>query len=489
MEGEDKAPQPRSGAAGLMRGLVLLAFLLAAVVSPAARAADPDRAFFVRTGGEALASRSAPGLAFAVVRHGTIAYEGGFGFADTATNSAATAATRFAIGSLTKQLTAAVIELLADEGKLTLGDRLERFVPSLPNAGTITVRMLLVQNSGLHTYPDMREHPWPMQGLVQTSSVIGTLATDKPDFAPGTKWEYSNANYAALAAVAERAGGESFGELLERRVFVPAGMRRSGYGYRAQTEAAVATGYRDGAAEQPALSLDLFSGAGGAISTAHDFALWDERLLAGTLLPKSYLDDVWREGVPTGQRDERYGMGWLLTRLGGHRELWHNGLAPGVGGYCLNAVFPDDALGIAIFTNGFSAEGVPERMVREIAAAYGIGDAPTPASAAAPTAAPNDNAAADALARGFWDGLASGTIDRSKLSPDFSTALTPVLLDQVRQGIALLGTLQSFTFVGTAAGQGVTIYRYSLVFAGGTVHEWDVAFTPDMKIAGSKLVS
>ncbi|MGB8519836.1 MAG: serine hydrolase, partial [Candidatus Tumulicola sp.] len=263
------------------------------------------------------------------------------------------------------------------------------------------------------------------------------------------------------------------------------------YGYAAQISSSVATGYRNGVVEEPLVSLDLFSGAGGAVSTAHDLALWDEALLAGTLLSKSYLDDVWRDGVPTGQGDGRYAMGWSLTHLGGHRELWHNGLAPGAGGYCFNAVFPDDALAIAVLTNGFGAEGLPERMTRQIAAAYGIGSPPPApaASSATPSAAPNDNAAADALARAFWDGLASGTIDRSKLTPEFSTALTPVLLGQVKQGIALFGTLQSFTFVGTTAGQGGTIYRYSLVFAGGAVHEWDVAFTTDMKIAGSRLVS
>ncbi len=423
-----------------MRGLLVWLLLALAAMARAAMAADPDDAFFVRAGNEAISTRATPGLALSVVRHGTIAFEGGFGSSDTATNAAVTARTRFAIGSLTKQLTAAAIELLARDGKLSLDDRLATFVPSLPNAQAITVRMLLLQNSGLHNYPDTREHDWPMRGPVATSSIIATLATDKPDFAPGTQWEYSNANYAALAAVAESAGALPFGELLQRRIFTPLRMQQSGYGYAAQISSSVATGYRNGVVEEPLVSLDLFSGAGGAVSTAHDLALWDEALLAGTLLSKSYLDDVWRDGVPTGQGDGRYAMGWSLTHLGGHRELWHNGLAPGAGGYCFNAVFPDDALAIAVLTNGFGAEGLPERMTRQIAAAYGIGS-PPPAPAApsaTPSAAPNDNAAADALARAFWDGLASGTIDRSKLTPEFSTALTPVAVGPGKTGHCLV---------------------------------------------------
>lgn len=457
--------------------------LLASVV----RAGEPDGAFFARAGNEAVATGSAPGVAIAVVRNGTIAYEGGFGSADIATRTAVTASTRFAIGSLTKQLTAAIIELLAGEGKLSLDDPVAKYVPSLPNAKAITLRMLLDQRSGLHNYPNTQEHDWPMHGPVTTSAILAILASDKPDFAPGTQWEYSNANYAALAAVAERADGRPFGDILQQRIFGPLGMQRSGYGYAAQTGASIAVGYQKGVAETPPLTLDLFSGAGGAVSTVHDFALWDEALLAGTLLPKSYLDNVWRDGVPMGQRSDRYAMGWSLTQLGGHRELWHNGLAPDVGGYCYNAIFPDDRVAVVIFTNGFGAQGLPERMTRAFAAAYGIGTAPPPV--AGPTAAPGDDASVDTLARAFWDGLASGTVDRSKLTADFSSALTPALLTQVQQGIALLGELRSFTFVGTGQGQqGVTVYRYSLVFATGTEHEWDVAITSDRKIAGSRLV-
>ena len=474
----------------MKRCLVLLLLLaLVGAVRTFAVAAEPGNTFFVRAGNEAISAGPAPGVAIAVVRNGTIAYEGGFGSADLATHVAVTASTRFAIGSLTKQLTAAVIELLAGERKLSLDDPLAKYAPSLPNASAITPRMLLVQQSGLHDYPNTQEHDWPTHGPVATSAIVAMLASDNPDFAPGTKWEYSNANYAALTAVAERISGLPFGEILQRRIFVPLGMLRSGYGYAAQTSGAIAVGYRKNVPEQPPLTLDLFSGAGGAVSSAHDFALWDEALLAGTLLPKSYLDDVWHVGVPTGEGSGRYAMGWVLAQLAGHRELWHNGLAADVGGYCYNAVFPDDGLAVVILTNGFGAEGLPERMTREIAAAYGIGT-PPPAPAATQTAAPNDDAAIDALARAFWDGLASGNIDRSKLTTEFSTALTPALLSQVQQGMAVLGALRSFTFVGTSQGQqGVTIYRYSLVFAGGTEHEWDVALSSDGKIAGSRLIN
>lgn len=457
---------------------------LVVLVTPLNAGASTDAAFFAGVGDRALAAGAAPGVALAVVSHGQIVYESGFGFADIASRLTVTAATRFAIGSLSKQLTAAAIQLLADRGKLALDDPLAKYVPSLPNAARITLRMLLDQTSGLHNYPKLSEHDWPISGAIATSRIVAILAADKPDFPPGSRWEYSNANYAALAAVVERVAGMSLADFLAANIFTPLQMRDSGFGYAAQ--AGIAVGYVGKTPEIPPLSLDLFSGAGAAVSSAHDLALWDISLFGGTVLAKSYLDDVWSDGVATGQDGLRYARGWLLTQVAGHRELWHNGLAPQVGGYCYNAIFPDDGLAIVVLTNGFGADGLPERMSQEIAAAYGIGTAP--AASATVTPAPNDNRAVDAQARALWDQLAAGTVDREKLTANFSALLTPALLAQVSETIQILGPLREFTFIGTRTAPGITVYRYSLLFAAGTTHEWDVAIAPNGKIAGSRLV-
>jgi D-alanyl-D-alanine carboxypeptidase len=455
----------------------MYAFLAAAVL---------NAAFFSDVGKRALDSGAAPGMALAVVDHGRTIYEGGFGVADVATQAPVTAHTRFAIGSLTKQFTAAAVTMLADEGKLSFDDRLATYAPSLPNAKQITLRMLLDQTSGLHNYPSLNEHAWPTHGEISTAQILNILATDKPNFAPGERWEYSNANYAALTAVVERVSGASLGSFLQARIFTPLSMPDSGFGYAAQQSGNVAVGYRGGVPEVPPISLDLFSGAGAAISSAHDLALWDTALLRGAFPARSYLERVWNEGVPTGDGSGRYAMGWEIARAGGHRELWHNGLAPDAGGYCYNAVFPDDALAVVVLTNGFGARGMPERIAQSIAAAYGIGAPRAPAATA--TVAPGDDPAVDAKVRAFWNQLASAEIDRSALTSDFAALLTPEYLAQVRAGIELLGELRSFTFLGTRQAENVTIYRYALDFAGGSEHEWDVALTADGKIAGSRLV-
>jgi CubicO group peptidase (beta-lactamase class C family) len=154
--------------------------------------------------------------------------------------------TPFAIGSLTKQLTAAAIMLLVRERKLSLSDDLSNYVPSLPGAGRITLRMLLDQNSGLHNYPRLSEHAWPTQGAIPLASLLAILSTDTLDFSPGAKWEYSNSNYAALAAVVERVSGVPFGAFLRTQIFEPLHMTASDFGYAAQQSGAVAIGYVNG---------------------------------------------------------------------------------------------------------------------------------------------------------------------------------------------------------------------------------------------------
>ncbi|HEY5340552.1 MAG TPA: serine hydrolase domain-containing protein, partial [Candidatus Aquilonibacter sp.] len=267
------------------------AVLLGVTASPA-----PSSSFFQTVGRDALRTGVAPGLAVAVALHGAIVYEGGFGEADVSKHIPAAAHTPFAIGSLTKQFTAAAILLLAREHRVALDDPLSKYVPSLPNASGITIRMLLNQTSGLHNYPLLSEHAWPTRGDIPLAKIVAILATDPTDFKPGTKWAYSNANYAALAAVVEKAGGEPFGVFLQKHIFGPLNMKDSGFGYTAQRRGNVAVGYANGAPEQPALSLDLYSGAGGVVASADDLARWDISLMRASLLPQPMIAQMWNTG-------------------------------------------------------------------------------------------------------------------------------------------------------------------------------------------------
>jgi D-alanyl-D-alanine carboxypeptidase len=315
-----------------------------------------------------------PGFAFLVCAGGSVVFAKGYGLADVATEEPVVPETRFAIGSLTKQFTAAAILLLQEEGKLSLEDTLETYVPEMPNGNQVTLRMLLNQNSGLHNFPNPREHNWPREGVIVPDQIIRLLKTDKPDFQPGERWAYSNTNYAMLAQVIAQVSGGSYDAFLSRRIFRPLGMTQSGNGFAAQ--AGTATPYEwtdtDFVAVEPRLSLDLFYGAGGVVSTVQDLARWNEALMSRQLLQAESLRELWTDGSLPNGTPMGYAMGFVPAMIGAHREVWHNGHSPRAGGYCFHAIFPDDGLAVVVLANGAAStfRGAPEQMVKEVLALY-----------------------------------------------------------------------------------------------------------------------
>jgi len=255
-----------------------------------------------------------PGVAVAILHHGSIVYEAGFGTAGP-NNARVTPATRFAIGSLTKQFTAVAALQLVRQGKLSLDDRLKKFLPKLPNASSITIRELLNQTSGLHNYPNP-QHEWPKSGPVQSSRLIAYFAKDLSDFTPGTKWAYSNTNYAVLADIVARVSGKPYRSVLSDTNFNPLGMTASGYGFGSQRPSDATPAKTDSTAWTPdneRVTLDVAYGAGGIISTAHDMAKWDAALLG------SFIDDATRRllWAPESCRTARTRpTGWALASTG-----------------------------------------------------------------------------------------------------------------------------------------------------------------------------
>jgi CubicO group peptidase (beta-lactamase class C family) len=455
--------------------------------------AEPPTSTFDTIGDDALAGGKAPGFSFVVVHDGTIVYARGFGLADVKRAIAVEPQTRFAIGSITKQFTAASILLLAARGKLALDDTVAKYDPTYPNASRITLRMLLNQTSGLHNYPDSREHAWPWAGPVPIRKLLAILATDKPDFDPGTQWEYSNANYALLSGILEHVDGIGEGAFLERNIFAPLHMSSSGYGNAAQR--GVATPYAGTIANaarpadflvQDGVGLDIYAGAGAVVSTGLDLANWDLALLHGTLLDANATHLLWSPGALTNGTPVNYAMGFVPATLAGHREVWHNGLALGAGGYCYNAIFPDDGLAVIILSNGSDFRGVPERMVVRVLAAYDPKAGALLAPATVPSPAPGEDPAITARAKDWYHRLQTGTVDLSQATPAFAQRLTPDLLAQIHAGMAGSPEPTDWVYLGARNVPGITISTY-WIRIDGAVHTWSIGLTPDGKIALSGL--
>ncbi|MHB8179135.1 MAG: serine hydrolase domain-containing protein [Vulcanimicrobiaceae bacterium] len=478
---------------------VVTGFLLAVTIiaSPVLAAQVPAKSASVMNPAidavvtSALAQRFTHGLAVAVVHNGQVIYARGFGYAGIGKRSPVTPQTPFAIGSLTKQFTALLALQLVQEHKLSLDATIARWLPMLPNARTITVRELLNQTSGLHNYPLLSEHPWPLHGTIHLKQLLVFMAQDHPDFAPGMRWEYSNTDYTALAAIVSDVTGQPYSTLLDQRIFHPLQMTHSGYGYAAQQRLHPALSFMSsptGIAALPKsqrVSLDLFSGSGGIVTSASDLARWDMALLAGRLLNAKSRALWWTPGRLADGAPTTYGMGWVVSRFHGERELWHNGFAPGAGGMCYNALFPQLGLGIVVLSDTGSFSPGADTRLGDLVGAIALTVAPEVAHL---SASPGADAAITALVRTLWADYAAGRPPLAEMESSFAKLFTPAFIAQLSAGVRAYGTPHEWIYLGKQMlGNGITMYRYRLELANGSTPTFAIGLDAAGRIAGTQL--
>src|SRR5450755_4491032 len=148
-----------------------------------------------------LMKTGAPSASIAVVKDGKLAYAQAYGLANIDTKTPATTQMRYSVGSISKQFTAAAVLMLAEEGQLSLDDKVVRWLPELTRANNVTIRQLLSMTSG---YQDFWPQDYVMPGMLQPASaqdIMSGWARKALDFEPGTKWQYSNTNYVVAGAI------------------------------------------------------------------------------------------------------------------------------------------------------------------------------------------------------------------------------------------------------------------------------------------------
>ena len=155
----------------------------------------------------------------ALVLDGKLAYAHAYGLARVDGKVSADSHMRYKIGSNSKQITATAILLLADEGKLSLDDRVSRFFPGLTRANEISIRQLLSHTSGYEDYYAL-DYVAPYMARPTTPQEIMNIWGKKPlNFDPGTQWQYSNTNYVIAGAIIEKITGEPLFDFVRARIF------------------------------------------------------------------------------------------------------------------------------------------------------------------------------------------------------------------------------------------------------------------------------
>ena len=280
------------------------------------------------------------GLAVAIVDHDRVVLEKGYGFTDLDRATPITLDTIFAVGSVSKQFTAAAVLRLVDEGKLTLADPAAKYLPELP--AEITIQQLLWQTAGLTDYAhgiNVGKSP---------DELVHIIATTPPQFPAGTQWAYSNSNYYVLGRIVEVASKHSFGDYLRDHVLATAGLgatRVCDPGPDAHptqaTNGVVAKG--------EVLDVRFYGGAGEMCASARDLLRWQNALFGGKVLVPNSLQALTTRGKLTDGTTTEYADGWVVDHVGTHRRIWHNGEVPGF--EAIISWYPDDQLQIVLLTN------------------------------------------------------------------------------------------------------------------------------------------
>lgn len=247
-----------------------------------------------------------------------------YGLADRGHRILNTAATRFAIASGTKGMTAVVVMRLVDDGVLELGtlarDVLGADLPLVDPA--VTVELLLSHRSGVGDYVDEAAMESandyvldvPLHTLVSTESYLSALSRRPQVFAPGERFAYCNSGYVILALIAERCAGQPFATLVERFVCAPAGMRDTAFLRSDEPRGGVAVGYleRDGLRTN-ALHLPVVgSGDGGLSTTANDIRTFWTALFSRRLVSDDALAALVRPRSEVPEEGMHYGLGFWL---------------------------------------------------------------------------------------------------------------------------------------------------------------------------------
>lgn len=323
-------PMPFTGAAASSEDAgraPLLSLMAVAMVAAFLLTAFPPPSSALDAWSEGMVDSGFSG-AVLVARGGEVVLHAGYGMADRERERPFTADTVFTTGSITKQFTAAAILRLEEQGKLSVDDAIGRFFDEVPeDKQGITLHHLLTHTSGL-----IGDLGGDYEVLTRDALLDRALASTL-QWAPGTRYDYSNLGYSLLGAVIELVSGQSYERFLHEQLFIPAGMERTGYRIPRWAPDEVATGYRGEerwgtplehpwAEDGPWWNLRA---NGGVLSTLGDLHRWHRTLDGDTVLTEASRRKLFTPHVPEDEAESsHYGYGWALfttvrdTRLAAH---------------------------------------------------------------------------------------------------------------------------------------------------------------------------
>jgi len=301
-----------------------------------------------------LKDKEAPGIAVLVARDGNVLYRKGFGRADIKNKIPVTPDTKFRIGSVTKQFTAAAILKLQEKNLLSVNDKLSKFIPDFPRGDEVTIHQLLTHISGIRSYTSKADFMDKVTKTIPPDSLISSFKNDPYDFNPGERMLYNNSGYFLLGYIIGKVSGMPYEAYLKETFFAPLHMTNTGIhhaGIKLENEA---RGYaKNNNQYDDAINWDMSwaGGAGAIYSTVDDLLKWNQALYGGKVLNEKSMKEaltpvVLKNGALPAMK---YGYGLGFNKYRGEDIISHGG---GLHGFVTQlAYFPKEKLTIVMFSN------------------------------------------------------------------------------------------------------------------------------------------
>lgn len=429
---------------------IFLSALAALAFSVSAQAAPLDPALTREIDAiaeETLRTSGVPSASIAIVRDGEIAYAEAYGVARSRTR--ATTGTRYAIGSISKQFTAACILMLAEDGKLTLDDKIDPYVPTLTRGRDITIRQILSHTSGYRDYWPQDFVPGLMQRPTSAQATLTRWARIPLDYEPGAEYRYSNTGFTIAGLIVEKVAGAPLHQVQQQRIFNRLGMTSA-----TEIDSGPLGGADDSqgharwglSTPQPAVKegRGWLYAIGELAMTPSDLARWNISLMRGTLLKPASLAAMTTSVMLTNGNPANYGAGLDVRTINGKR-VWSHGGA--VSGYLANnVIYADENLAVTVLTNG-EFGGVQDALTARLA--FLLRAQP-----------PKVIAARDMLAQ-----FQRGQIDRTRFTANGNGYYTDAVVQDLARTLRPLGSARLIQLQTDRLRGGLTVEVYAVTFA------------------------
>ena len=308
-------------------------------------------------------SDTTPGYAFLVSKDGKVIAEECFGMANVEKKTAIKPEMQFLIGSVSKQFTAVAILKLQESGKLSVDDKLSKYIKDFHRGDEISLHHLLTHTSGITNYTNGAAFRLTQEIETTEEDLIQSFKYSKLEFEPGEKFEYCNSGYFLLGHIVGKVSGLSLGEYLKKEIFDPLGMKNTGVQNDRWDKPGQAMGHRvvDGRSTvTKTWHMSRAGGAGAMYSNLRDLMTWNESLFGGKVLTEASLKSAFAPVSLGNGSTSNYGYGFFAGTHRGLKNINHSGGLDGFASYLIR--YPEQKTTIVALRNASHSGDMPSHV-------------------------------------------------------------------------------------------------------------------------------